>query len=342
MDVAALGVGLPVLVGALSHLSLEDTLRCLRVARSWREAARQPEALVRCVHLHAPGPEDSGARCEQSVPASLLRVLSEGLLARVEAVELTGACSWFADVLSELPGLKRLQVKGKLVRPEYDAELALSSIQSVASRLEHLDFSGTSFSGFFAWPRMPALRRLAVRFFSFSLSDLSNLFAARELKVLELQASGLLESRMGVVRCGAEVQPTELSIMDCGAPMALTMLLSLGLEQLCFLHMDGCTDEKVQAELRKAARLRGGGVDEAVDAAAALQAQAEAELRAEIRRARDRGTTAAERRDAAGGPWRTLRRWLEASERKKRPDGKVKYTNPEALDRRSKASEACG
>jgi len=76
---------------------------------------------------------------------------------------------------------------------------------------------------------MPALRRLAVRFFSFSLSDLSNLFAARELKVLELQASGLLESRMGVVRCGAEVQPTELSIMDCGAPMALTMLLSLGL-----------------------------------------------------------------------------------------------------------------
>eukprot|EP00435_Cladocopium_sp_Y103_P041248 s816_g11.t1 len=320
----------PVLVGMLAFLPLEDTLRnVMALGRLWHFAALQPGALAG--HLRLRG-EYSACSTEKPDPHStppmgLQKLLGRGCLKEVDHVEIAEPCSWLPDVLSKLPALRRLRISGApRGRDAADVEWALSSILSVATQLTALEFSYHGFSApsgsIYSWPKTPALRKLSVQQMPLSLWDLPGLFSAHGLEILELQACPLTESQMGIVHCGARVHPKEVTMIDCGGKMALTLLLSLGLNRLCYLCVDEVADAKLQEELSKACRPSLGGVDPDVEAAADLQTRAERELRAELRRAqRHEGV------EADLGPWRPLFQWLQAADRK-RCHGEVQYRSP--------------
>eukprot|EP00439_Symbiodinium_sp_Y106_P076111 s105_g15.t1 len=245
---------------------------------TWRQAASQPEALVRELHL----PGDDG----DSTP--------EGLR------------SWFPALVGELPDLHQLRVRAACSacrgRPKLDLDLALRSlaacnILAVSSRLTLLDFSYDGFGSERSsrWPAMPSLARLRVQSLPLRFSDLPNLFTAKDLEWLELQACPLMSSQTGIVSYGAKVQPRHLKVLRCGVQMALTLLLSVCLERLSSLYLDPPTDSRVQDELAKACAPQLGGNDPHVDACTDLQAQAQRELLAELRRA-----SRASRPDAKG------------------------------------------
>jgi len=303
----------PVIVGMLAYLPLEETLRNVAgLGRLWHFAALQPGALARQLRLR-------GESKDETMPPGLQKLLDCGCLKDVEKVEIAEPCTWCPDVLSKLPALRSLHVNG----PGMNLDWALSCILSVADKLwslevcsgglRCLEVGGT-------WPKTPALRTLSVRQMPLSLWDLPRLFAAHDLETLELQACPLTESQMGIVHCGAKVQPKEITMIDCGGKMALTLLLSLSLSRLVYLCVDVKTDEKLQEELSKACRPNLGGVDPEMDAAAALQAQAERELRMELRRAAQRFGA-----EAQLGPWKPLSRWLQAAERHRGKHGEVQY-----------------
>ncbi|CAE7566262.1 unnamed protein product [Symbiodinium natans] len=304
--------------GTLAYLSLEDTLRCAQVRQTWRHAASQPEALARVLHL----PGDDG----DSAPEGLRTLLGRGCLKRVEVVELAGACSWFPALLEELPDLQQLRVRGAHKgRPKADVDLALSSIVAASPRLTVLEFS---YDGFgperrSSWPAIPSLARLRVQSLPLCFTDLPNLFGAKELESLELQACPLRSSQTGIVSCGAKVQPRHLKVLRCGLQMALTLLLSVCLERLSSLLLDPPTDSKIQDELAKACAPQLGGIDPKVDACTDLQAQAQRELLAELRRA----SRASRSPESAVTPWRRLQQWLQASERSIDGHGQVLYRN---------------
>ncbi|CAE7856425.1 POLA2 [Symbiodinium microadriaticum] len=260
MEPAALSCDLPVLVCTLTYLSLEDTLRCAQVRHTWRQAASQPEALVRVLHL----PGDDG----DSTPEGLRRLLGRGCLKHVELVEIAGGCSWFPALVGELPDLHQLRVRGACSspcggRPKLDVDLALSNILAVSSRLTVLDFSydGCGSERSSRWPAMPSLARLRVQSLPLRFADLPNLFTAKDLEWLELQACPLMSSQTGIVSFGAKVQPRHLKVLRCGVQMALTLLLSVCLERLSFLYLDPPTDSRVQDELAKACAPQLGGND---------------------------------------------------------------------------------
>eukprot|EP00913_Durusdinium_trenchii_P028200 g26438.t1 len=248
-------------------------------------AAKQQLEIPLDVVADIPGKVDSSVAYSLQIAAPLGRLWHFAALqpgALVGLLRLRGFYEVAPMGLTKVSGAR----KG---RPAVDVDLAASSILAVASQLTILEFRCQGFGSWpsvSVWPRTPALRRLSVREMPLSIWDLPNLFAAHDLETLELQACPLTESQMGIVHSGANVKPEVVILVGCGGKMALTVLLSLGLTRLCYLRVDSPTDAKLKEELTKACRPNIGGIDEEVDVAAVLQAQAERELRAELQRVR--------------------------------------------------------
>ncbi|CAJ1384154.1 unnamed protein product [Effrenium voratum] len=81
---------------------MSDSLRCSSVSLNWRMGTQQPEAFARQMRLQGDDAKEP--------PLGLRRLLATGALRRVELVEMRGAGSWFPDVLTQLPALRRLCV----------------------------------------------------------------------------------------------------------------------------------------------------------------------------------------------------------------------------------------
>lgn len=300
-----------VLVATLGCLVVHEALFCGCVGRVWSAAARDPHALAGLLRLASCAFAGQGAAGEDH---PVFELLGAGRLDRVSCAKLVGVHPTFAAVLAGLVGMRRLVIRGVGAGCD-DAQAVAECIDASKHRLESLDVEvSEGFDDSLEWPRAPALRSVCLRNCALSLADVRSFFGAKGLEALSLHGCPLVQAEAGIVASGADVRPRELLLLECGARMVLTLMLSVDLSRLEDLRLDARTNAALHDELACAlpppdARPASGSLP--LD----VQERAEAELRAELRRAAQDPAFAPASSSHAAGSWRRVRTWLAGAER---------------------------
>lgn len=303
------------LATVFAHLAVHQVVGCEVVCREWRRIASLPSTLAGSAPLRLALLDSSGVACDESQirasltqeckkAAGLLRLSNTGAFALLRKVELDvwppsesrGALAedcWLFQLLQGMPSIRSLSLR------------TLAPRSSTVPSIDQRTFEG------FPWrvPQVPsALQVLRVEGYRFSFLDLSSMVAHVDLRCVFLSACDVdgAEVKRGIVRVGSAAAPTTVTALDCNPGLATTLLLSFRLTSLAALRLDISSDTFLRDELARAFRPPMQDDRRQPPELADMMAQAEAQLKAELRK-RSSGD--------APTPWQRLRQWMQAASR---------------------------